>query len=182
QINAGSMRKYLRSARKVSAITGIWLMSVASESYAQITSPSQVTPQSLRPAPPIGQGITLPGQPPQTAPRGAEGLAVLIGNVVIDGGFAECAAQTEAVIAGLIGKRLTIEQIYAAARTIEQIHAAAGSVLARVVVPPQKLVNRGVLRLAVVDGFIEEVDVGGVPQRVRAVVAERVDFLVGRRH
>ena len=176
------MRKYLRSARKVSAVTGIWLMSFPSDAYAQITSPSQVTPQSLRPAPPLGQGITLLGQSPQTTPRSAEGLDVLIGNVVVDGGFAECAAQTAAVIAGIAGKRLTIEQIYALARTIERIHAAAGYVLARVVVPPQKLVNRGPLRLAVVDGFIEEVDVGGVPQRVRAVVAERVGFLVGRRH
>ena len=160
----------------------MWLMSVASDSCAQITSPSQVTPQSLRPAPPLGQGITLLGQSPRTAPRGAEGLDVLVGNVVVDGGFAECAAQTEALIAGIAGKRLTVEQIYALARTIEQIHAAAGYVLARVVASPQKLVDRGTLRLTIVDGFIEEIDVAGVPERARAAVADRVGFLVGRRH
>src|SRR5438046_7090283 len=136
-------------------------MSVASDSYPQITPPSQATPHSLPPTPPLGQGITLLGQSPQTAPKGAEGLDVQIGNVVVDGGFAECAAQTEAVIAGLTGKRLTVAQIYAVARTIEQVHAAAGYVLARVVVPPQKLVNRGSLRLGVVDGFTEAVECGG---------------------
>jgi hemolysin activation/secretion protein len=179
---AGIMRRLLQNARKVSAVTGLWLMSAASDCYAQITSPSQVTPQSLRPAPPLGQGLTLIGQSPQTAPKGAEGLDVLIGNVVVDGGFAECAAQTEAVIAGAIGKRLTVAQIYALARTIEQLHAAAGYVLARVVVPPQQLVDRGALRLTVVDGFIEEIDLAGVPERARAVVTDRVSFLVGRRH
>jgi hemolysin activation/secretion protein len=176
------MRRYLQSVRKVSAVTGIWLMSAASDGYAQITSPSQVTPQSLRPAPPPGQGVTLLNQPPQTTPKGAEGLDVLIGDVVVDGGFAECAPQTETLIAGITGKRLTIEQIYALARTIEQIHAAAGFVLARVVVPPQRLVDRGSLRLTVVDGFIEEINLAGVPERARAVVADRVGFLVGRRH
>jgi hemolysin activation/secretion protein len=176
------MRRYLRNARKVSAITGIWLVSITSDSYAQITSPSQVTPPSLRPAPPLGQGITLLGQAPQTAPKGTEGLTVLIGHVAVDGGFAECAAATQAAIGGLIGKRLSVEQIYALARTIEQVHAAAGYVLARVVVPPQKLLDQGSLRLTVVDGFIEEIDVAGVPERARAVVEDRVGFLIGRRH
>jgi hemolysin activation/secretion protein len=180
--NAGTMRKYLRNLRRVSVATGMWLMSVTSDSCAQITSPSQVTPQSLRPATPLGQGITLIGQPQQRAAKSAEGLDVLIGNVVVDGGFAECTAQTEAVIAGVTGKRLSVEQIYALARLIEQVHAEAGYVLARVVVPPQQLVDRGSLRLAVVDGFIEEIDLAGVPEQARAAVADRVGFLVGRRH
>ena len=42
--------------------------------------------------------------------------------------------------------------------------------LVRVAVPPQKLVNGGTLRLVVIDGFVETVDVSGVPERQRGVV------------
>jgi hemolysin activation/secretion protein len=176
------MRKYFQSAGGVTAITGIWLLSAASGSHAQIAAPSQVTPQSLRPADSPGAGITLQGPSLLAAPTAAEGLDVLIGNVVVEGGFAECALLTDAVIAGLHGKRLTVAQVYAVARAIEQIHAENGYLLARVIVPPQQLVDRGPLRLVVVDGFIEEIDVAGVPERARAMVAARIDFVAGRRH
>jgi hemolysin activation/secretion protein len=182
QKDAGVMRKYFQSAGGVTAVTGIWLLSAASGSHAQISSPSQVTPQSLRPAASPDQGITLLAPSSQAAPSGAEALDFLVGDVVVDGSFPECAASTEAVIAGLRGKRLTVAQVYAVARAIEQIHAQNGYVLARVVVPPQKLVNRGPLRLVVVDGFIEEIDVTGVPERARDVVAARIGFLTGLRH
>lgn len=157
-------------------------MSASSGSRAQIALPSQVTPQSFRPATSAGLGITLPGEYPQTAPKGAEGLNVLIGDVVVEGGLPECVPQIQTVIAAVAGKRLTVAQIYSLATTIEQIHAKAGYVLVRVAVPPQELVDRGTLRLVVVDGFIEATDVGGVPARARAVVAHRTASLVGRRH
>ncbi len=80
------------------------------------------------------------------------------------------------------GKRVSVAQIYAFARSIEQAYAQAGYTLARVVVPPQKIVNQGTLVIVVVDGFIEDVDVAGVPERVRGTVAARLGFLIGRRH
>lgn len=176
------MRRYFRNAIGIAAITGIWLLLAPSDSDAQIASPSQVTPQTLRPAAAPDQGIALPGQSPLAAPKGAESLEVLIGDVAVEGGFPECAPQVDAVIAGIKGKRLTVTQIYAAATAIEKVHAQAGYVLARVVVPPQQLVNLGPLRLVVVDGFIEAIDVAAVPARVRDVVAVRVGSLTGRRH
>ena len=175
------MRRYFRHASGITAIAGFWLLG-ASGAEAQLASPSQVTPPSLRPAATPGQTITLPGQLPQAAPKGAESLEVLIGDVAVEGGFPECGSQIDVIIAGIKGKRLTVAQIYAAASAIEQIHASAGYVLARVVVPPQQLVNSGALRLVVVDGFIEAIDVTEVPQRVRDVVVARTGFLVGRRH
>ncbi len=176
------MRSYFRHASGSAAIAGICLLLATSDSDAQTASPSQVTPQSLRPAATPDQGVTLLGRSPPAAPEGAETLEVLIGDVAVEGGFAECAEQIDAVIAGIKGKRLTVAQIYAVAGAIEQIHAQAGYVLARVVVPPQKLVDRGALRLLVVDGFIETIDVAAVPPRVRDVVMARISSLVGRRH
>ena len=52
----------------------------------------------------------------------------------------------------------------------------------RVTVPPQKLNDHGTLRVIVVDGFIEKVQVDNVPDRVRALVTNRIASLIGRRH
>jgi hemolysin activation/secretion protein len=165
------------------ATLGIFLVAAPIMCRAQIAAPSQVTPQSLRPDSGLrDQGIALSGQSALTAPVGAENLNVLVGDVRLDGAFAEFATLTAAKVREISGRRVSVAQIYAFAQSIEQIYAHAGYVLARVVVPPQKLVDRGPFVIVVVDGFIEDIDLAGVPERVRRVVAARLGFLVGLRH
>jgi hypothetical protein len=115
------------------------------------------------------------------APKRFEPL-VAISNVTVEGGFPELEAETEAVTAKLRGRRVTVAEIFAAANAIEQAYAARGYVLVRVAVPPQQLKNGGPLRLVVVDGFVESVDVKGVPERQRALVQARLASLIGKRH
>lgn len=154
----------------------------AAQTTPLITSPSQVTPPSLRPpTDQRGQGIPLTGDTALQAPAGAEKLNVIVGEVRIDGAFAELDGVTAPLIDEIKGQRVSVAKIYAAAHAIERLYAAAGYPLARVVVPPQKLVDHGPLLLVVIDGFVEDVDVTGVPERVRAVVAARTGALIGRR-
>ncbi len=82
----------------------------------------------------------------------------------------------------LQGKRVTVAELYAAADALERAYAAAGYILARVVVPPQQLADGGTVRLQVVDGVIERVDVSAVPERERGVVSARMAGVVGERH
>lgn len=147
------------------------------------TVPSQVTPQTLRPrAVPDDHAIILPGSS-ATAPAGAtSSLTVEVGDVQIQDAFPDQAAASEAVIAKLRHRRLSVAQIYAAASELEGIYRDAGYPLVRVVVPPQHLIDHGPLRLLVVDGFIETVDVSRVPSRAQEAVAKRTAALVGRRH
>jgi hemolysin activation/secretion protein len=163
--------------------TGLLLVAATTMCRAQIVAPSQVTPQSLRPdSGGRNRGIAVSGQSALTPPVGAENLDLLVGDVRVDGAFAELAPLTAAKVREISGKRVSVAQIYAFAQSIEQIHAQAGYILARVVVPPQKLVDRGPLVIVVVDGFIEDIDVTGVPERVSRLVAARLGFLVGLRH
>jgi len=74
-----------------------------------------------------------------------------------------------------------IDNIPLAAR-IEQAYATAGYVLARVVVPAQDLTDNGTVRLVVIDGVIERVDVNAVPERLRNIVSSRMASLVGEPH
>jgi hemolysin activation/secretion protein len=173
-----------RAARRVTAALAMIGIGVfGAPAYAQVAAPSQFTPQSLRPSlGPRNTSIALQEQPSLASPPGAEGLSVQIGSVSVDGGFTELTPQIDTIIRQMAGKRLTVDQIYGFARAIEQLHVDAGYPLVRVVVPAQNLVDLGKLVFVVVDGFIEFVDVAGVPERVREEVALRAGLLVGLRH
>jgi hemolysin activation/secretion protein len=167
----------------VKAALGISVAVAPAVSRAQIAAPSQLTPQSLRPDDgQRNQGIVLPKRAVATAPPGAEDLQVLIDDVRVDGAFTELGSATEAWADGIRGRKLSVANLYAAAAALERIHAEAGYPLVRVVIPPQKLVDRGRLIVTVVDGFIEGIDVTGVPDRVLAVVTARTEGLVHRGH
>ncbi|WP_052523358.1 ShlB/FhaC/HecB family hemolysin secretion/activation protein, partial [Bradyrhizobium sp. STM 3809] len=105
-----------------------------------------------------------------------------VGAARVEGGFPELADAAAALVAELAGKRVSVEAIYAAAARLEQAYVRAGFPLVRVVLPPQRLVDHGPLRIVVVDGFIERIDVSALPSQVRGVVQRRTAALVGRRH
>ena len=148
----------------------------------QAVSPSQVTPATLAPAARPSATITLTSPAGLAAPANASSLSVAISDVTVSGGFPELQAETSAITARIIGRRASVADIFAVANAIEQAYAAHGFVLVRVAVPPQKLVNGGALHLVVIDGFVEGVDVKGVPEKQRALVQARLASLIGARH
>jgi hemolysin activation/secretion protein len=150
---------------------------------APIVAPSQVTPQTLRPATPNpASDLPSSGSEPLHAPAGAERLSFIAGRVVIKGSFAELDTETRTLVRTLEGHRVTVAQVYEFANALEQAYARAGYVLVRVTVPQQKLNDHGPLQIVIVDGFVEKVQVDNVPDRVRALVSARMASLVGRRH
>lgn len=171
-----------RSALQVAGLATLLIAADALPSVAQQVAPSRVTPESLRPAPAPPPSIELPNAAPAAAPANAANLSVEVGRFAVDGTFPGFEGQTAAVLDPLRGKRLTVAQIYEAAAALEQAYAAAGYVLARVVVPAQKLVDGGAVRLVVVDAVVERVDVGAVPERLRDIVAARMAAVVGEPH
>jgi hemolysin activation/secretion protein len=173
----------LRVTLRPAAVAVLCAAGSLSPGFAQQVAPSRVTPESLRPAPAPPPTIELPSGAPEAAPAGAvAGLSVVVGQIEVAGTFPEFQAQTAALLDPLRGRRLTVAQLYESASALERAYTSAGYVLARVVVPPQKLVDGGTVRLTVVDGVIERVDVGAVPERQRAVVAARMGPIVGERH
>jgi hemolysin activation/secretion protein len=177
------MGRVVCSSGVILVVVNFGLATTPERAQAQTPSPSQFTPQSLRPsAGPRDAHIALPQQGSLTPPSGAEGLTVQIEKALVEGSFPELAQSIEILVRGIAGRRLSVAQIYDFARAIERTHMEAGYPLVRVVVPPQKLVDQGKLVVVVIDGFIEEVDVAAVPERVRKVVASRMRKLVGLRH
>jgi hemolysin activation/secretion protein len=151
--------------------------------FSQVVAPSRVTPQTLRPAAPSApDGLPPSGGARLQTPAGTAHLRFIVGRLVIEGAFPEFESETRSLARAIEGHRVTVAQVYEFANALEQVYARAGYVLVRVTVPPQKLNDRGALRIVVVDGFIEKVQVDNVPDRVRALVSDRAASLIGRRH
>ena len=173
----------LHQAHTLSVSAALMAVLVAPAAHGQAVSPVTVTPSTLAPEHrDNGMRVDIPEAGALQAPAGAEMLTVTLGDVRLEGGFADVASQSDAVVQALRGKPVTLAQIYAAASEIEAIHARAGYVLARVSVPPQDLTSGGSLRIVITDGFIEGVDVSGLPRRVQGPVKARIARLIGTHH
>ena len=147
----------------------------------QAQTASQITPQSFRPNLERPGGFALSGGGGLATPDGAEKLSVRLSGIRVKGGLPELAVAGAELERRLTGRPVSAAEIFAAARDLETAYAKAGFVLARVVLPPQHLVDGGRLKLTVVDGFIERIELKGVPEPVRQRIAGLVEPLVGRR-
>ena len=148
---------------------------------AQAQTASQITPPSFRPNLERQGGFALQGGGGLATPAGAEKLSVRISGVQIKGALPALAAATAELERRIVGRSVSGAEIFAAARDLEAAYAKAGYVLVRVVLPPQNLANGARLKLTVVDGFIERIELKDVPERVRSRIDSLVQPLVGRR-
>ena len=108
-------------------------------------------------------------------------MEVSVGEVNIAGGYPELAAAADAIKVRLAGHTVPLSDIYAATGELERAYAAAGFPLTRVTVPPQRLVPGGPIRIMIIEGYIERVDLAGVTARYRGFVWSRLAKLVGKR-
>lgn len=158
------------------------LMLASTVAFAQAVSPSQVTPPTLRP-PPSNQAPSFnPEESGQQERAHTLSMSVQVRHVIVTNGLAALADDTQRLLEPYENRRVTGDEIFTLAHALEQAYARHGYVLVRVVVPPQRIANGDVLRLDVVDGFIEEVNVEAVPRRLQALVLRRLRALVGQHH
>ncbi|MEM6939719.1 MAG: ShlB/FhaC/HecB family hemolysin secretion/activation protein [Pseudomonadota bacterium] len=143
---------------------------------------SEITPPTFAPDAQRLQGsVVFSGARGTQAPAGSDKLLINLSGVVIEGGLSEMAAANAAVSARLSGKTITVAEIFEASSDLEEAYAQEGFVLARVVLPAQELRDGGRLRIAVIDGFVEEIDTANIPEPVRGRIEAITAPLVGRR-
>lgn len=160
------------------AFAGSLLLSTAS--FAQTAS--QITPPSFRPDQlRAGGTLVFSGKPGLDAPAGAERLTIKLSGVTIEGGLGELSAEHQRLQSRLAGGRIPASELFAAARELEAAYARAGYVLMRIVLPAQSLNDGGKLRILVVNGYVERLDLSEVPEAVRARIERVLSPLVGKR-
>ena len=165
--------------------SALWLVSLGYLPFASSTAlaqaaPSRTAPPTLRPdTPQTSTDIVLPEVQFGQAPTEAADLLVTAAAIKVDGSTPAFQPAIDEAIAGIAGKPAKVADFYAAAARIEAAYARAGRVLTRVTLPPQQLRDGGNVRMLIIDGFIESVDVQGVSGGARRAVRRRAAALVG---
>lgn len=114
-------------------------------------------------------------------PADAKTRTTVVRRVVVNGNFPELQDVVAARVAGFEGRRTTLAEAYALAGVVQQVYVDAGYPLVRAAVDPNAF-GGGEIRIRVIDGFIEDIDLDGVPLELRALVGARLRPIVGRKH
>jgi hemolysin activation/secretion protein len=158
----------------------------ASAQEAKPTFPPSAEPdlsleQVVPPREPAPEGeLRVPESGVTGAPEGAEAVRFALTGLDIDGVTAYRSDLIEPLVGDLVGKEISLADIYAAAAAIERHYREDGYFLTRVMVPPQ-VIEGGRVRILVLEGYVSEVtyqgDVGPVQERIASyvdqVLAER---------
>jgi hemolysin activation/secretion protein len=147
-----------------------------------VPAPSQVEPPVI--APPSGGGrIALPQVPAGAQiPAQAKKLSFKLLGFDVAGEFEELAPARHEIEGPLVGKRITVADVFEFADRLQQIYVRAGYPLARVVILPQEFEKSARIKLRVIDGFVERMDLGAISPNVRDRVAAVLAPLVHRTH
>jgi len=166
----------------------LWALFVAGAgglAHAQVLAPapSQVTPPRLPAAPRVAPEIPSV-QPPEAPafPKDAEKLSFVLLGFDVEGEFEEFVATRRELAAPMIGKRVTVAQVFDFATQLQAAYIRAGYLLARVVVAPQELNERARVKINVIDGFVERIDVSALPPAIGNRVAAVLEPLFHKRH
>ena len=149
---------------------------------AEVVNPATLgpTPTLRQPRPGVGVGVR-PEEDALRAPANADKTFITIRSVNVDGAFPELEEQTAALIGEIQGRRVSLAEAYEFARALRDAYWKAGYWLTLVKIPPQNF-QSGAIRIVVIDGFIEDIDLSTVPERARDLVRARLEPLVGQRH
>jgi hemolysin activation/secretion protein len=132
---------------------------------AQAQVPSSEQPGVVRerfieqPAPkarPSGPTIVLPST---VAPPGAASIKLHVDSIQVVGATIYSPAALKSLYADLVGRTVTLAQVYALAQKITAKYGGDGYVLSRAIVPPQSLEPSGaVVTIEVIEGYIDKVE------------------------
>jgi hemolysin activation/secretion protein len=107
-------------------------------------------------AQPGGPAISLPST---VAPQGAEQIRLHLRRVVVIGSTVYRPNDFDALTADLVGRQVTLADIYAIAKRITAKYGGDGYILSRAIVPPQELSPEGAtVRIQVVEGYVDRVE------------------------
>jgi hemolysin activation/secretion protein len=167
----------IRSTKKSLALIAIALGSSCSGALAQspAPAPSLVQPPTIA-TPPASTRITLPQiAAGSTVPDAAKKLTFILTGIDIEGEFDEIAIARKEAAATLLGKSVTVADLFGLADKLQQAYVRAGYPLVRIVILPQELDRHARVKLRVIDGYVEKFDTstlsGTLATRVAAVLA-----------
>jgi len=163
-------------------IYGWWVTTLLMPHLTVAQTPPRVLPPAAKPSIRLEQlphsvpseaqpGALVPEKAPSRAPAGAENVRFVLNDLEIEGATAYPPEALKELYADLLGKEISLADVYDIAARIQLRYRQDGYFLTRVIVPAQT-VKEGKVTIHVVEGFISDIqiegDIGPVQQRVKS--------------
>lgn len=118
----------------------------------------QIAPMPTAALPEVGAKLEAGGT--ISAPEGADGIALVLKAIEIEGLTVYSAAEMLPLYQDMLGKSVTLAEVFGIADRMTAKYRNDGYILTQVVIPPQTI-DEGRVRLQVVEGFIDNVVIQG---------------------
>lgn len=110
--------------------------------------------------PDVSPRINVKGAAPQEAPEGAENINFVLKAIEFAGSGTYTAADLQSEYADSLGQEISLADVYAIAQKLTNKYRNDGYILTQVDVPPQTI-DGGVVKLRVIEGFLNNVVIEG---------------------
>ncbi|OQW72461.1 MAG: hypothetical protein BVN33_13345 [Proteobacteria bacterium ST_bin13] len=182
--------RHLRSVG-LGAITVGGTVLTTSGAYAQVPPP---VPQVVQPSqgeisrerltlPPVATPkfeLRIQSPDKSAVAKSIDGVQFLLRDVVVDGATAFPPEVINGFFAELKGKRTGLGAVRLAATKLESLYREKGYFLTRVFIAPQPI-NNGVIKVTVIEGFIEDITVEGLDAGTQRTVKAALEPLLKRK-
>ncbi len=149
-----------------SALTSLVLISTPSmaqvEQATRAADPARITQDLLsdKRMPELERAVEVTDAAPLNAPAGAEDIKFSLTSLQIDGVGIYTAEDLDPIYREKLGTTVSLADMYGIANTLTTKYRNDGYILTQVVVPPQTIEN-GVVKLRVVEGFVDQINIQG---------------------
>jgi hemolysin activation/secretion protein len=127
----------------------------------------QIAPMTV--APSISGGASVSGPGAVSAPEGADKITLKLQKLIIEDMTAYQLSEIEPLYKNMIGKTVTLADVFGIAAAITAKYRNDGYILTQVILPPQTI-DGGIVRMRVVEGYADRVIIEGSTRGNRAYI------------
>lgn len=135
----------------------------AQQNVPTSVDPSRVQEQLSRPVPQPRPSVEMPREsqePTLEIPEGADQYKFVLRTLVVEGATVWSQQELTKSLQPMIGKTISVADIFRLSAQITQKYRDAGFILSRAVVPEQKI-DQGTVRIQVIEGYVSDVALTG---------------------
>ncbi|KMW70727.1 peptide ABC transporter permease [Limnoraphis robusta CS-951] len=136
--------------------------------------PSPEPPQPPQPSQP-----DIQPEPPTDTQPSPETPPIPVTTIEVTGSTILKPSEIEAIVAPLEGRSVTLAQLQEAADQITEIYLERGYITSRAIVPEQTI-SQGVVRIQVIEGILERIDIEGTQRLDPDYIRDRVQLGAGQ--
>lgn len=159
-------KKSMRRASFSFFICALFFLSVGT-SIAQVPGslvPGRQQEKKTPSVPLLNPAPIAPGVGRQAAPENSQSISFVLNKIILEGNEAISTKELVSFWEEMLGKKVSLQSLYVIANAITELYVDKGYALSFAFIPEQQI-NNGVVRIRVVEGFVDEVSLA-IPESV----------------